>query len=260
MLSKSSKKKKTNTKPKFSRADFGAVIVILCWTVLSFVAANAIVYSLIKSLERTSLLSDMGQNVFVVLSSMMIFGITLLLLWFGALLSRRYPKKFAELSVTKNDLGWGGWLTWQQLLLGVAAYIAIMVASVFILGLVGQLFPDFQMDQAQDVGLTANIYNRSEMLAVFGLLVIFTPIVEELIFRGYLYGKFRQKMSVFWSVLVVSVLFGLAHGQWNVGVVTFVMSIGMCLCREATGSVYPAIIIHMIKNGLAFMLLFVAKA
>lgn len=64
-------------------------------------------------------------------------------------------------------------------------------------------------------------------------------------------------MGVFGSSLVVSMVFGILHGQWNVGVNVFALSLVMCLLREYTGSVWAGIVLHMTKNALAFYMLFV---
>ena len=88
-------------------------------------------------------------------------------------------------------------------------------------------------------------------------LVVIAPIAEEIIFRGWLYGKLRARLSLIPAVLLTSILFGAVHGQWNVGVNVFVMSIVMCLQREITGTVYSGIILHMLKNGIAFYLLYI---
>ena len=96
------------------------------------------------------------------------------------------------------------------------------------------------------------------------MLVVVAPVVEELIFRGWLYGKmreathgkFRTWVAIGLPMLLVSLLFGLVHGQWNVGVVVFAMSLVMCALREITGTIYAGMLVHMLKNAVAFMLLF----
>ena len=46
----------------------------------------------------------------------------------------------------------------------------------------------------------------------------------------------------------------------NVGVTVFVMSVVMCLVREKwTQTIWSGIVIHMIKNGIAFFLLYVLQ-
>ena len=85
------------------------------------------------------------------------------------------------------------------------------------------------------------------------------------VFRGFLYGKIRgrlneivsDKISMMISIFLVSLLFGIVHLQWNVGVNVFAMSIVLCGLREITGTIYSGILLHMLKNGIAFYLLFV---
>jgi membrane protease YdiL (CAAX protease family) len=54
----------------------------------------------------------------------------------------------------------------------------------------------------------------------------------------------------------VSALFGLAHMQWNVAIDVFVLSMVACYLRELTGSIWAGIILHCLKNLIAFIALF----
>ena len=47
------------------------------------------------------------------------------------------------------------------------------------------------------------------------------------------------------------------HGQWNVGVNVFAMSIVLCTLREITGTIYAGILLHMLKNTIAFVLVYI---
>ena len=99
----------------------------------------------------------------------------------------------------------------------------------------------------------------------FLTLVVMAPIAEEIIFRGWLYGKMRNallhKIPEVWgmviSTFIVSLMFGIVHLQWNVGVNVFALSVVLCALREITGTIYAGILTHMIKNGVAFFLLYV---
>jgi membrane protease YdiL (CAAX protease family) len=62
-------------------------------------------------------------------------------------------------------------------------------------------------------------------------------------------------------------LFAAAHLQWGSGapllwvaaIDTFVLSMVLSTLREKTGSLWSAIGLHAIKNGVAFTLLFVLR-
>jgi membrane protease YdiL (CAAX protease family) len=93
----------------------------------------------------------------------------------------------------------------------------------------------------------------------FIALVIIAPIAEEVLFRGYLYGKLRSHASVLVATLLTSALFGAVHMQWNVAIDTFILSLAMCYLRELTGTIWAGTLVHMIKNGLAFTLIFIVQ-
>ena len=125
-------------------------------------------------------------------------------------------------------------------------------------------FSWFDANEAQDVGFNTFIFGFDRLLAFFTLVVV-APIAEEVIFRGWLYGKIRSKLSkevghltaAIVASLLVSLAFGAIHMQWNVGVNVFAMSLVACALREITGTIYAGIMLHMLKNGVAFYLLYV---
>jgi membrane protease YdiL (CAAX protease family) len=88
-------------------------------------------------------------------------------------------------------------------------------------------------------------------------LVVIAPFAEEILFRGYLYGKLRKSIPTWLAMVVTSALFGAIHAQWNVGVDVFVLSMVACSLREVTGGIWAGILLHMLKNGLAFYILFI---
>lgn len=96
-----------------------------------------------------------------------------------------------------------------------------------------------------------------EALLAFIALIIVVPITEELLFRGFLFKGIRTKYSFPVTAIVVSLLFAVAHGQLNVGLDVFSLSLVLCYLREKTGSLWPGILVHGLKNAVAFFMLFI---
>jgi len=136
--------------------------------------------------------------------------------------------------------------------LAFAGYI--LLSSI--LTTIGTLTPFYDKTSVQDVGF-ANLTHTYEYILAFLTLVVIAPIAEEVLFRGYLLGKLRKNVSLLVSIFVTSVLFAIVHLSFNVGVDVFALSIVLCLLRVKTGSLWPSILLHMTKNGLAFYLLFI---
>lgn len=137
-------------------------------------------------------------------------------------------------------------------LLGFGVYFILTIILMFI---IQAIWHGFNADQAQQVGFKS-LGSQFEYIAAFIALVVIPPIVEEMLFRGYLFGKLRAKLSLWPSILVTSLLFGAIHLQWNVGVDVFALSLVLCYVREKTGAIWAGIGLHMLKNTIAFVLLF----
>lgn len=174
----------------------------------------------------------------------------------------KHGKKAPKL-VSREELGLRDLPTWTDIGLAPVGFVVYLLLAAGLTMLFSQ-FAWFDAGEAQDVGFSYSVVGFDRALA-FMTLVVVAPIAEEIIFRGWLYDKLRTRLSaemsekagVLLAAFLVSLLFGLVHGQWNVGVNVFAMSLVLCALREITGTIYAGILLHMIKNGVAFYLLFV---
>ena len=249
------------------------IVGLLVWVGASTIASQLLVgYAMIGILGVEAFQEPMWSAVY----SAVAYTVTLLLV--VALSPKIFPKRSAnkkkkagapkeEKSTQKvknrEELGLRGWPTWTDIGLapvGFAVYLLLAAA----LTAVFTVFPWFDAGEAQDIGFSLNLVGFDRIIAFFTLVVV-APIAEEMIFRGWLYGKLRAKLSekvsnvagMIISILLVSVLFGVVHLQWNVGVNVFALSVVLCGLREITGTIYAGILLHMLKNGVAFYLLYV---
>lgn len=163
---------------------------------------------------------------------------------------------YREKKLSADDTGLVRMPQWGDIGLGLAGMVAYFIVTITALTIASQV-PGFNADQAQDVGISTHLFG-SELLLGFIVFVVLTPLFEEIIFRGFLYGRMRKLKFSWWvPALVVSVLFGIAHGQWNVGIDVFCLSMVACALRELTGSIWAGVLLHTVKNFVAFMLTFV---
>ena len=78
-----------------------------------------------------------------------------------------------------------------------------------------------------------------------------TPLLEELLHRGIVYKRLRLMMDVIPSVLVSALIFAALHFNIVQFTYAFLLGIALALFVERTGKVYPAVIAHMVANGIA---------
>jgi membrane protease YdiL (CAAX protease family) len=86
-----------------------------------------------------------------------------------------------------------------------------------------------------------------------GLVALIVPVVEELLYRGLGFRLLVQFGA--WPAIVVTALtFALAHGILEGIPVFFVIGVGLGFVRWQTGSIYPAIVMHGVFNGIQAIL------
>ncbi len=86
-----------------------------------------------------------------------------------------------------------------------------------------------------------------KIVTIVGVVVI-TPIFEELVYRGYLYGVTKKYSDRFFATLFSCLIFTVAHA----GVITLLpivtLAIFLVLAYELSGSLWVPILIHMLFN------------
>jgi membrane protease YdiL (CAAX protease family) len=115
--------------------------------------------------------------------------------------------------------------------------------------------------------------NRTGAMLLMAMAVFVAPLVEETIFRGYLYPLFASKFSVIASrhldldsaralrvgttigILLTGILFGLMHGAqlgWTWGLVGLLSLVGVIFtfARAWTGTVLASFLLHLGYNSM----------
>jgi len=192
-----------------------------------------------------------GQFVFILL----IEGLVMLMLW-GLL----HLKKS---SFTDIGLAWPRLKDLGLAVIGFGVYFLLYLIIAVVAKLI---FPDLNFEQEQQVGFDTARANW-ELILVFFSLVIMPPLVEEILARGFLYTGLKTKLPIWSATIITSAMFAIAHLQfgsgapllWVAAIDTFTLSLVLIYLREKTGNLGASIALHMLKNGLAFMLLFIFR-
>lgn len=89
------------------------------------------------------------------------------------------------------------------------------------------------------------------LLAAFGILV--APLMEELLFRGFLYPALARWTGTVVSVVITASAFTLLHGaqlgySWAPLLLIFIVGVALTVTRAITRSVATGVIVHMTYN------------
>jgi membrane protease YdiL (CAAX protease family) len=79
--------------------------------------------------------------------------------------------------------------------------------------------------------------------------VVFAPVLEEVVFRGLLYGTLRRGLGWPAAAVLSGAVFAVAHGYGLAGFGSvFVSGVMWAVAYEKTGSLLPGMAAHAVNN------------
>jgi membrane protease YdiL (CAAX protease family) len=180
------------------------------------------------------------------------FAIGSMLLWYAAIFFFLY----VTLSILRGHPFWRT-LGWRKILPRNAEMprnplIYILTGSglsLFVALLTSRLKPP------ENLPVEELFKYRQTALLFMAMAVFVAPLVEETLFRGYLYPLFARSFGMAPGIFITGLLFGLMHGYqlgWTWSLVTVLVMVGIIftLVRARTGSVFASYLMHLGYNSL----------
>lgn len=213
--------------------------VFILSQILAAVILSPVIPGLFDDTKSTTIAQNFAYVVFFEL-------IALTLVW-GYMKWREHGLKWIGLGdgPKLKDMSW--------VIPAAGAYIIVSVVSFVVIDL---LQTGVDLDQAQNVGFESA--NGSLQIALaFMALVVMTPLTEEILMRGIMFRNLNRTFGFVVAALISAAIFGILHGQVNLFIDTFVLGLALAWLVNKTNSLWPAIGLHMLKNFIAFLYLFV---
>lgn len=217
-----------------------AIIVFLAYLGAQLAVALAVLAIVaILAGGRTSELADLIEERMptILLLSVSLGGAAALLTTRGLAGPLRTGKRFA---LRPGSLG--------QMLVGAGAGA--------ILGISLRVFVGLRPPKDVDTTLTRLARTEPGLWSLVLLALVLAPPIEEFVFRGVLYEGFRARLHRIPAMLVVTILFTGLHASELVHyppgfVFIALLSVMTLVLREATGSLFPAVLAHFVYNVCA---------
>ncbi len=142
----------------------------------------------------------------------------------------------------KSNLSAGKANPWAYFLSGCGLAIFVFIASS-------------QVHTNDKMPIEEILKNRSSAMLLMAMAVLVAPLVEETVFRGYLYPLFAKSFGIVPGILLTGVLFGLMHGSqlgWTWGIVGLLILVGIIFtfARAHTGTVLASFLLHLGYNSM----------
>ena len=97
-----------------------------------------------------------------------------------------------------------------------------------------------------------NFYGSTLMLELIGSAIL-SPIMEELVFRGIVFGNLRKIMSIGTAIFLSAFLFGIVHFNIVQFIYAFLLGIVLALFMYKSGHMYAAMVGHIAANAFAVL-------
>ncbi|MGB8523462.1 MAG: type II CAAX endopeptidase family protein [Candidatus Acidiferrales bacterium] len=154
---------------------------------------------------------------------------------------------------------------WRKLETGrfprAAVYFGLVLAGFFlsiIVSLGSALFPP-----NKDLPIEVLFQDRNTTLLFMLIAVFLAPLVEETIFRGYIYPVIGRSFGMVWGIVATGTLFGLLHaeqlwGGWGQIALLIFVGIVLTFARAFSRTVVTGFVIHTSYNLVQVIGLLVA--
>lgn len=134
--------------------------------------------------------------------------------------------------------------TWRYYLIAIILALVIWVADFWL-----QLF--FFLDDGKKDGLSLQTeINHFGLLSIVIASCLLAPIAEEILFRGILLKGLLEKLTPFAAIIISALLFAAIHFSSQDFISLFVAAFGYAFLTIKAQSILPAILAHLINNGV----------
>ncbi len=145
----------------------------------------------------------------------------------------------------------------------LAAALPFAYAAFVLQGIAGRLsdalFPQTPANQCVSI---RDAYSGALWLAIIGVALI-GPLVEEIVFRGMVFGWLRGRTPVTWAIVISAAIFSLEHIgflQLTLFLPIFAAGIVLAFLYQHARSVWPTFIVHGLFNLIGLLALFSAAS
>jgi membrane protease YdiL (CAAX protease family) len=139
-------------------------------------------------------------------------------------------------------------------LLGLIGVLpVVLVVSAGYTGWLQGYWPDLQPQDAVKMFVESEGWAGKALMA--GAAVIVAPLVEETVFRGFVYGVLKRYSDSWFAAILSAAMFALAHFHLGSAVPLFVLALGFSWAYERTGSLLVPMVMHALFNATTLVVL-----
>jgi len=149
----------------------------------------------------------------------------------------------------------------QNTAIAVSSYLAIIPVMVIILA--STLFVCKILNyQPPPQPILEFFFNEKNGLLVIYMTVFAAvggPVVEEIFFRGFMYGAFKKRLGIFFGALASASVFSVLHANVIGFLPILVLGMVLSYVYEITGSLLTPMLVHIMHNSAMLILVHIGR-
>ena len=148
-------------------------------------------------------------------------------------------------------------LRWGPLAAMIPLAVGLLLANGLLVLLTSVVLGGSENPQSEALA-PQGVLSTEDFLLLFLLIAVIAPVGEELLFRGMFYRYLRGRRGVAFAVILSAAVFSLAHVIPVLLPALFALGVALALVTERFASIYPAIALHALNNGISLVILYAA--
>lgn len=141
------------------------------------------------------------------------------------------------------------WVGWGPVLLMLPGTIGLLIVNAAVFAATDVFIDNVPTAQDQVLGEQTAL-PASDLVWLILVAVVIAPVAEEFLLRGLLYRYVRAARGVLVAMLVSSLVWAVAHFYPQLIVAFIVFGMIVAFVAERYKSLYPAIALHALYNGV----------
>src|SRR6266516_1948139 len=225
---------------------YGIILTLIPWAILA-VGLSQLGQSKASQNTPLSFQADLMSALIVFIFSCVIEGAFLIAPLYIA--NKAFRSIIPHFRLALRALGFRDFDVGRSLVLVVILFIAILAIDNLYQYVITVLHLNLQTND--QVLLQRSKIAPISTYATLLAAVFVAPFCEEIFFRGFVFPGLRQSMPVGWAIILSSLFFAVSHADPGSFAVLLIIGLALATLRWRTRSIWPAILLHTLNNGIA---------
>ena len=138
---------------------------------------------------------------------------------------------------------------------GVLMIMGTILLGIVITAIIGVFLPD-------SIGETYDLQESlmgDNFISTLLVVAVAPAVCEEMMFRGYVFSAFEDKLKPKTAMLISACLFGIYHMSFVRFIVTAFIGYVTCYVVYKSKSLFVGMVMHFINNGLSCVIMYYPK-